>query len=81
MNTLKTNFLRDSTFDKIAWVDRPSFIFSGNVNVVPYGEVLFQEAGSKGAKKEISDHLPLWAEFKINKLTQELDQIINRNNS
>jgi len=27
-----------------------------------------------------SDHLSLWAEFQINKLTQELDQIINPGN-
>jgi hypothetical protein len=30
--------------------------------------------------KKISDHLPLWTEFQINKLTQELDQIINPGN-
>jgi len=77
MNTLKTNFIRDKTFDKIAWVDRPSFSFSGKCNVIPFGEVLYQDASPKGGKKQISDHLPLWAEFKVNKLTQELDQIIN----
>ena len=32
----------------------------------------------KGGKKQISDHLPVWAEFQTNKLSQELDQIINR---
>ncbi|MDY6892261.1 MAG: endonuclease/exonuclease/phosphatase family protein, partial [Chloroflexota bacterium] len=78
MAALKTNFLRDATYDKIAWVNRPSFSFSGNVNVVPFGDVVFQDREPKGGKKEISDHLPLWAEFKINKLTLELDQIINR---
>ena len=40
------------------------------------GKVLFQDKSPKGGRKEISDHLPLWAEFEINKLTQELDQII-----
>lgn len=77
MDNLKTNFQRDKTFDKIAWVDRKSFSFSENFNVVPFGEVLFQDVQPKGGKKQISDHLPLWAEFRINKLTQELDQIIN----
>lgn len=77
MKDLKTNFLRNKTFDKIAWVNRPSFTFTDNVNVVPFGEVLFQDQTPKGGKKQISDHLPLWAEFKINNLTQELDQIIN----
>lgn len=33
-----------------------------------------------GGKKKISDHLPLWAEFHINSLNQELDQIINKRN-
>lgn len=78
LKTLKTNFLQDATFDKICWVPRPSFSFAGNVNVVPFGKVLFQDHRPKGGKKEISDHLPLWAEFRVNKLTQELDQIINR---
>lgn len=78
LRTLSTNFSRDATYDKIAWVDRPSFSFSGNVNVVPFGDVLFQDRQPRGGKKEISDHLPLWAEFKINRLTQELDQIINQ---
>lgn len=78
LRTLKTNFSRDATYDKIAWVGRQSFSFGGNVNVIPFGDVLFQDHNPKGGKKEISDHLPLWAEFKINRLTQELDQIINR---
>ena len=80
MNDLKTNFHRNSTFDKIAWVRRDSFIFTGNINVVPFGEVLFQDQNPKGGKKQISDHLPLWAEFQINSLTQELDQILGGNN-
>jgi exonuclease III len=76
MDTLFTNFNRDATYDKIAWVDRSSFIFENRCNVVPFSNVLYQDADPKGGKKEISDHLPLWAEFRINKLTQHLDQII-----
>lgn len=78
MDDLKTNFARTKTFDKIAWVNRKGFSFTGKLNVVPFGEVLYKKRAEEGAKKEISDHLPLWAEFEINKLTQELDQIINR---
>jgi len=77
MDSLKTNFLMDATYDKIAWVNRKSFSFTGKANVVPFGKDLFRDHSPPGGKKEISDHLPLWAEFKINKLTQELDQIIN----
>lgn len=77
LKNLKTNFARDKTFDKIVWVDRPSFSFTKKINVVPFGQVLFQDSTPKGGKKQISDHLPLWAEFEINKLTQELKQIIN----
>lgn len=77
LNNLKTNFLRNATFDKIAWVERESFQFTGNCNIVPFGDVLFQEFDIEERKKKISDHLPLWAEFQINSLTQELDQIIN----
>ncbi|MCZ6492125.1 MAG: endonuclease/exonuclease/phosphatase family protein [Acidobacteria bacterium] len=78
LRTLKTNFLQTATYDKIVWVDRPSFSFKDKINVVPFGQVLFRDRNPKGGKKEISDHLPLWAEFRINRLTQELDQIINR---
>ena len=77
MRTLKTNFARDATYDKIVWVNRPSFSFSGKLKVVPFGQVLFQDKNPKGGKSQLSDHLPVWAEFKINKLTQELDQILN----
>ncbi len=78
LDTLYTNFAQDKTFDKIAWVKRDSFSFSGNCNVVPFYQVLFQDTDPPGGKAEMSDHLPLWAEFKINKLSQELDQIINK---
>ncbi len=78
LKSLKTNFNRDKTYDKIVWRKRKSFSPTGKLNVVPFGDVVFREKGKKGCKKEISDHLPLWAEFTINRLTQELDQIINR---
>ena len=79
MNNTGTNFDQTKTFDKIAWLPRDDFKFSGKFGVVPFGKVLFKETGQarKAARKAISDHLPLWAEFKINELTQELDQIIN----
>ncbi len=81
MDNLGTNFSRSKTFDKIAWLPRPDFKFSGKFGVVPFGDVLYKEAGqpADAARKEISDHLPLWTEFKVNKLTQQLDQIINPN--
>jgi hypothetical protein len=78
MDSLKTNFLQTKTYDKIAWVPRKSFSFSGNCNVLPFNKVLFQDKKPSGGKKEISDHLPLWAEFYVNELTQELDQIIKQ---
>lgn len=79
MDNLGTNFDQDGTYDKIAWLPRPAFKFDGKFGVVPFGDVLYKEAGqpAKAARKEISDHLPLWAEFRINELTQELSQIIN----
>ena len=42
---------------------------------VPFYQVVYQDKNPKGGKKEISDHLPLWAEFKINELTQQLDPV------
>ena len=77
LRNLKTNFARTKTFDKIVWVKRDSFHFTGKIKVVPFGKVLFRDKSPKGGKKQISDHLPLWAEFEINALSQELSQIIN----
>jgi len=81
MDSLGTNFSQTKTFDKIAWLPRPDFKFSGKFGVVPFGKVLYKEAGqpANAARKNVSDHLPLWTEFKINELTQELSQIINVN--
>ena len=78
LNTLTTNFNRTGTYDKIAWVDRPDFYFNQKCNVIPFYRVLYQDRKPTGGKKEISDHLPLWAEFRINELTQHLEQIINQ---
>lgn len=77
LNTLTTNFKRTKTLDKIAWVDRPDFFYNGRCNVVPFYKVAYQDRNPSGGYKEISDHLPLWAEFRINELTQQLEQIIN----
>lgn len=76
MNTLHTIFGQDATYDKIAWVPRDGFE-SGQCNVVPFNQVVYQQTGEDRGEQTISDHLPLWAEFRVNKLTQELDQIIN----
>jgi len=77
LNQLMTNFGQTRTFDKIAWVNRRSFKFS-DCNVVPFKNAVYQEKSPKGGRAQISDHLPLWAEFHVNKLSQQLDQIINR---
>ena len=79
MNSLGTNFDQTKTFDKIAWIPSDEFEYTGKFGVIPFGNVLYQEAGQPkdAARKEISDHLPLWAEFRVTELTNELDQIIN----
>jgi len=82
MDELATNFDQTKTFDKIAWVPSDEFVFTGKFGVIPFGDVLYQEAGqpAKAARKEVSDHLPLWAEFRVTELEHELDQIINNGN-
>lgn len=79
MNSLATNFSQTRTFDKIAWVPSDEFEFTGKFGVIPFGDVLYREARqpADAAKKEISDHLPLWAEFRVTELEHELDQILN----
>ena len=80
MNTLGTNFDQTKTFDKIAWIPSQEFEFSGNFGVIPFGKVLYQEPGQppNAARAEVSDHLPLWAEFRVTELEHELNQILNR---
>ena len=78
MSNLKPSFLCNATYNKIAWSERDAYHFIGNSNVVSFGKVLFQDKIPKGGNKQISDHLPVWAEFQINRLSQELDQDINR---
>ncbi len=79
MNQLATNYDRTKTFDKIAWIPSAEFEFTGRFGVIPFGEVLYKESGQaeNAARKEMSDHLPLWAEFRVTELEHELDQIIN----
>jgi len=79
MNDLGTNFDQTKTFDKIAWIPSDEFEFTGKFGVVPFGDALYKEAGQPvgTARKEISDHLPLWAEFRVTELEHELDQILN----
>jgi len=48
--------------------------------VLFFKDRLVPDKTPKEMNKKISDHLPLWAEFQINELTQELDQIINPGN-
>ena len=79
MNTLGTNFTQNKTFDKIAWIPSDEFEFNGKFGVIPFGNVLYKKKGKPTAiaRREVSDHLPLWAEFKVTELDHELDQIIN----
>jgi endonuclease/exonuclease/phosphatase family metal-dependent hydrolase len=79
MNRLGTNFDQTKTFDKIAWIPSDDFEFTGKFGAIPFGEVLYREAGQPAgaARREVSDHLPLWAEFRVRELEHALDQIIN----
>ena len=80
MNAMGTNYAQTKTFDKIAWIPSDEFDFTGKFGVIPFGKTLYQEHGqpADAARREISDHLPLWAEFRVTELEHELDQILNR---
>ena len=49
-------------------------------NVVPTFSALYRQNDDApdASNKKISDHLPLWAEFKVNELTQELNAAVKR---
>lgn len=77
MDDLKTNTLQTGTYDKLAWATESGVECEGNCNILPFSDAVYQAGGIQEAKKQISDHLPLWVEFKINKLTHYLSQIVN----
>ena len=80
MNKLGTNLDQTKTFDKIAWIPSNEFEFTGKFGAIPFGNVLYQETDQPkdAARKEVSDHLPIWAEFRVTELQAELDQILNQ---
>ena len=79
MDNLKTNYGQTKTYDKIAWLPSETFQFTGECGCVPFGDVIYGENGDpEEARKRVSDHLPLWAEFEVTELQHELHQIINR---
>ncbi len=73
LDTTKTNLRQTATYDKIAWVPRKSFKFNGNFGVVPFNLAVYKGTEIRKLENIMSDHLPLWAEFQIKKLEQELD--------
>lgn len=79
MDRLGTNFDQTKTFDKIAWIPSNDFEFTGKFGAIPFGRVLYKEPGQApdAARKEVSDHLPVWAEFRVTELEHQLDQMIN----
>ena len=79
MNDLGTNYDQSKTYDKIAWLPRDHFEFTDEFGAIAFGEVLYKERGQPRAeaRRQISDHLPIWAEFRVTELERELDQLIN----
>jgi endonuclease/exonuclease/phosphatase family metal-dependent hydrolase len=76
MDELKTNTKLNKTFDKIAWVPRKSFIHSGRFGVIDFNGLIYKGLEPAKLCDTMSDHLPLWAEFKIKVLEQELDSYL-----
>jgi hypothetical protein len=70
-----------SAFDKIAYIKSSQNTFeTGKCKVVRSFSALFRQDDDApdASSKKISDHLPLWAEFKVNELTQELNATVKR---
>lgn len=76
MDKLKTNLKQTATYDKIAWVPRKSFKFHDNFGVIDFSGSIYKEKSIDELDDIMSDHLPLWAEFQICSLQQELDAVL-----
>ena len=63
---LKSNYLKNKHYDQIAYYDYiDSALDFSKAGVVDFTNVVFKEMTSRKLSYALSDHLPLWAEFKI----------------
>lgn len=63
---LKSNYLKNKHYDQIAYYNyTDSAISFSKAGVVDFTNVVFKEMTSRKLSYALSDHLPLWAEFKI----------------
>lgn len=63
---LKSNYLKNKHYDQIAYYHyADSTIEFSKAGVVDFTNVVFKEMTSRKLSYALSDHLPLWTEFKI----------------
>jgi len=63
---LKSNYLKNKHYDQIAYYNyTDSAISFSKAGVVDFTNAVFKEMTSRKLSYALSDHLPLWAEFKI----------------
>jgi len=73
---LKSNYLKNKHYDQIAYYDYiDSALEFSKAGVVDFTHVVFKEMTSRKLSYALSDHLPLWAEFKIK--NYEHEQFLN----
>lgn len=78
LETIKTNLKQNAHYDQIAYYEENTDCTIGKANIIDFYDAFFTMTMSRSAHDamtyQISDHLPLWAEFKLNE--RDLDQAI-----
>ena len=79
LSGLKTTTGKDPKFyDQIAWFmgDDMKLTFNGAAGVVDFAGALFPELSKSATTYRVSDHFPLWAEFIIDRSTQQMAETL-----
>jgi endonuclease/exonuclease/phosphatase family metal-dependent hydrolase len=78
LNGLKTTYGTEPKFyDQLAWfMGLLDLEFSGRCGVIDFVNAVFPEMSTFGMTFRVSDHLPLWAEFSIDKSIDQMAAVL-----
>jgi hypothetical protein len=76
LRDVRTNYAQTvKHYDQIAWfMGDLTLLTQGRAGVIDYRDTVYRELTSRQVTDRVSDHLPLWTEFLIDRSTQTLAQ-------
>ncbi len=81
LRDVQTNYAQDvKHYDQIAWFMGDLMLLSrGAAGVIDYRGSVYKELGARQVTDRVSDHLPLWVEFTIDRSTEALARQLGAN--